>query len=884
MSRLAGNKEAKKYMDELGVSMYNAKGQLLPFKDQLSLLTVALAELSEEARNVKLSEIAGEEGKASLIVLMNELAKFDDKVAQLRDSFGLAHKKAMEMQNTLIGSYKELKSALEGLAIKIGQDLSPALRQVIEDATVFIQNLDNDEIKKFGDSIANVIETLGELGGLFIQIAGFAGEVLGKFEELTGVSSGVAVGLGVIAFKMRGLLVLMKGFSPVSLILTTAIMAVYGALKQWEAEIERTNTATTKFIKTAGKLGTVIEDIVNASDQLDLTGIKEYMAFIGIKDAEGQIRNYNKLIKNLETGWVSDADKAQVIAYKEAIFQLNGIIDNSRVGLKKLTELGQKLTDQQRKDLELTNKRSEAKKKLAEEMKAVSEAMKTELDALKTRESALEKTLGTMATKERKYQRDLIKLSNDLAKIRKKHADARLQLIADHETKIADLKVKGLSDILVYNDAQKRADEQLAKAKKAIAEGNLVMAKKYLDEYDRLTAISAGEEISHEKEIQVWDAKTKKYKTETIKVVDALRATTLAEALKDEANGHALRMQLGDMEKVSAIEAHNEKIAQKIAEIKMIKAQMTLQQSMLNQIGEMIAMAKGVVFEADMTAFTEAMGVADTQIKKLMSQQREIKITGNVDGVKDEVDGLDKDIKRDPIEADLELDTEVGFTEFKKFKNNAERTPLELNAEVDLVEPKDDVKAFKHDVESDEIVAPVTSDTSQAIRNDTAMRRRLSRPLPTLTQYIQQIIIPARQNGGLIFTTPSMPKFADGGHLENGNGHSRKSGKLGGYGGGDKIKALLEAGEFIIRKEAVRALGLDRLHTLNQGQMPKYQHGGMVSPIQKFNTGGTVQPNQVVKSGQTVDLNFNLGGQTFKAQTSDTIAIQLAEYLQRSEF
>jgi TP901 family phage tail tape measure protein len=54
----------------------------------------------------------------------------------------------------------------------------------------------------------------------------------------------------------------------------------------------------------------------------------------------------------------------------------------------------------------------------------------------------------------------------------------------------------------------------------------------------------------------------------------------------------------------------------------------------------------------------------------------------------------------------------------------------------------------------------------------------------------------------------------------NAGGYAPRSGKLPGFGGGDKIRALLEAGEFIIRKEAVQQLGLPFLHAINAGRVP----------------------------------------------------------------
>lgn len=58
-----------------------------------------------------------------------------------------------------------------------------------------------------------------------------------------------------------------------------------------------------------------------------------------------------------------------------------------------------------------------------------------------------------------------------------------------------------------------------------------------------------------------------------------------------------------------------------------------------------------------------------------------------------------------------------------------------------------------------------------------------------------------------------------------------RCGKLPGFGGGDRIAALLEAGEFIVRKEAVQALGTPLLQDyINEGKLPGFAGGGAVDP------------------------------------------------------
>lgn len=61
-------------------------------------------------------------------------------------------------------------------------------------------------------------------------------------------------------------------------------------------------------------------------------------------------------------------------------------------------------------------------------------------------------------------------------------------------------------------------------------------------------------------------------------------------------------------------------------------------------------------------------------------------------------------------------------------------------------------------------------------------------------------------------------------------GFPRVQGQLPGYGGGDQVKALLEAGEFVGRKEAVQALGGEpAMNEINAGRLPiKRASGGPV--------------------------------------------------------
>lgn len=102
----------------------------------------------------------------------------------------------------------------------------------------------------------------------------------------------------------------------------------------------------------------------------------------------------------------------------------------------------------------------------------------------------------------------------------------------------------------------------------------------------------------------------------------------------------------------------------------------------------------------------------------------------------------------------------------------------------------------------------------------------------------------------------------------------RWGGYISGYGGGDRIRALLEPGEFVLRKEAVRALGIEQLSRLNRlGSQAKSSLLNNLS-IPRFASGGSV-------SGQPIIINVP-GAKPIYLSGSRDAAAQLVNVLTRT--
>ncbi len=142
-----------------------------------------------------------------------------------------------------------------------------------------------------------------------------------------------------------------------------------------------------------------------------------------------------------------------------------------------------------------------------------------------------------------------------------------------------------------------------------------------------------------------------------------------------------------------------------------------------------------------------------------------------------------------------------------------------------------------------------------------------------------------RKEGGLI--GDGIQRLAEG-------GYSVRQGFLGGFGGGDRIKSLLEAGEFIQRKEAVKKYGVGFMNMINTLMLPigeaqrlvsgagnvnKMQTGGAV---RRYAEGGEVAPLSANIETRNIALNFiDNDGSIMRTMTDEDTAEKIENYLRK---
>ncbi len=92
----------------------------------------------------------------------------------------------------------------------------------------------------------------------------------------------------------------------------------------------------------------------------------------------------------------------------------------------------------------------------------------------------------------------------------------------------------------------------------------------------------------------------------------------------------------------------------------------------------------------------------------------------------------------------------------------------------------------------------------------------------------------------------------------------KTGGSIPGYGGGDKVPALLESGEHVIRKESVKKIGRSAAHAFNRGDV-----AGLINslPVQKYKEGGEVK-----SEGSTANVNLIMGDNSYPVTAAENVA------------
>lgn len=268
LTRMSGaNETANGAMEDLGLTMFDTSGKAKPLGQFLGELRDSFAGMTEEQKINNAYMLAGQRGMKGLLAIVNAS---DEDWNNLTESIANCSGAAEDMSNTKLDTYtgqvKLTKSALEGLEIAVGDKLTPALGELAEKFTGFLNG---------ATTFVNVNEAaVPVITGVVAALATFttgvtvATTAVKVFQLVTSTLGGV---LNPIALAIGGI-------SIAAGLLVTDFTALGGAEEDFRATHEATmasfDTETENVAELAARLDELTsKSSLNAAEQAEVEAI-----------------------------------------------------------------------------------------------------------------------------------------------------------------------------------------------------------------------------------------------------------------------------------------------------------------------------------------------------------------------------------------------------------------------------------------------------------------------------------------------------------------------------------------------------------------------------------------------------------------------------------
>ena len=233
-SRLAKpSKEAKKTMKDLGMSFYDAQGNMLPLNGIVAEVQEGLEGLTEQQRNQALVTLFGQESLSGMLALME---RGPDELAALTESFeqvdGSAKEMADIMLNNTSGALEEMGGSVETLFIRIQQVLAPVITNVVQGITGFINKLNS-----MSDSALTVVTIIAGIAAAAGPVLLIVGNAVKLFSSFSGTITTLKSAFTVMSGAFSGMLLPIAAIVAAVLALKVAWDNNLGGIQEKTAEL-----------------------------------------------------------------------------------------------------------------------------------------------------------------------------------------------------------------------------------------------------------------------------------------------------------------------------------------------------------------------------------------------------------------------------------------------------------------------------------------------------------------------------------------------------------------------------------------------------------------------------------------------------------------------
>lgn len=287
--------------DQLGVSAYDADGNLRPLQDTFSDLQKAMAGMSSEERTKMLSKMFNKTDLASVNALLDtDATRWDEVGSAIEGAGDAAEKMAKTQLDNMQGSLTLLKSALEGAGIAISDVLAPVVRKLADFLNALVTKF--NELSPQAQKVIVVIGAIAAAIGPLLVIFGVMASSIGSILSLVGTIAPLLGGVGgAIGGLMTGSLL------PIIAIIGGLIAAGIALYKNWDTIKAYASSLKTWLIKTWNAIKAGVSTTVN--------GLKTFLS-----------NAWNTIKTTAQTVWNGIKDKI-VTPIQNARDKIKGIID-----------------------------------------------------------------------------------------------------------------------------------------------------------------------------------------------------------------------------------------------------------------------------------------------------------------------------------------------------------------------------------------------------------------------------------------------------------------------------------------------------------------------------------------------------------------------------
>lgn len=305
--------EGKNSLNDMTFAIYDSDGAMRDMGAIMADIERATAGMTTEQRDMELAAIFGQRAMRGLNTLLAAGSEAYDELADsIYASEGAAKRMADIMENNMGGSFRQLKSQMEGVLIQLGEVLVPMVQKVVGTVGEWLKAFMalDDSTKQHIVNIALMAAAIGPvvaiIGKLTSGFGAAATAIKGALSVLSG-GGGLTAALGSLI-----------GPAGIAVLAVAAIAALGYAIYQVGKDSRDASKEVTRFIGT-------IEDSAAAYDK-QLDGIKS--------STEGSKKLADEIFK-LEK--ITDKDNAQKLRMRDLVAQLNGEMPGLNLAINEQT-------------------------------------------------------------------------------------------------------------------------------------------------------------------------------------------------------------------------------------------------------------------------------------------------------------------------------------------------------------------------------------------------------------------------------------------------------------------------------------------------------------------------------------------------------------------